>query len=213
MFQFRIEYISYFYILHIMFHGPTSENYSYLVQFSSVAQLCPTLCNPICSMPGFPIHHQLPELAQMTDFLLDCSIQFGHSVLSDSLQPHGLQHGQFSLSITNFQSLLKLMFIESVMPSNRLILCRLLLLPPLVFPNIRVFSDESVLHIRWPKDWSFCFSLSPSNEYSEMIFIRMDRQGTLKSLLQHHSSKLSVLQRSTFFIVQLSHPYMILEKP
>ena len=121
---------------------------------------------------------------------------------------------QVSLSITNFQSLLKLMSIESVMPSNYLILCHPLLLPPLVFPSIRVFSNESVLHIRWPKDWSFSFNISPFNEYSGLISFRMDWldllavQGTLKSLLQHHSSKASILRHSAFFIIQLSHPYM-----
>ena len=116
-------------------------------QFSSVAQLCPTLCNPMdCTMPGFPVHHQL-------------------------------------------LSLLKLMSIELVMPSNHLILCRCLLLPPSIFPSIRVFSDGSVLRIRWPKYWSFSFSISPSKEYSGLISFRMDWldllavQGTLKSLL------------------------------
>ena len=118
---------------------------------------------------------------------------------------------QASLSITNSQSLLKLKFIESVMPSNHLILLSLLLLPS-IFPSIRVFSNESVLHIRWPKYWSF--NISPSNEYSGLISLRNDWfdllavQGTLKSLLQHHSSKASILQRSAFFMVQLSHPYM-----
>ena len=121
---------------------------------------------------------------------------------------------QASLSITNHWNLLKLISIESVMPSNRLILCRPLLLPPSIFPSIRVFSNESVLYIRWPKYWSFSFSISPSNEYSGLISFRMDWldlpvvQGTLKSLLQHHSSKTSILQCSAFFIVQLSHPYM-----
>ena len=121
---------------------------------------------------------------------------------------------QASLSITNSQSLLKLMSIELGMPSNHLTLCRPLLLPPSVFPSIRVFSSESVLHIRWPKYWSFSFSISPSNEYSGLISFRVDWldlpsvQGTLKSLLQHHSSKSLILWRSAFFIVQLSHPYM-----
>ena len=135
-----------------------------LVQFSSVAQSCPTLCDPINrSTPG-------------------------------------------SLSITNSRSLLKLTSIELVMPSNHLILCRSLLLLPSIFPSIRLFSNESVLRIRWPKYWSFRFSISPSNEYSGMISFRMDWldllavQGTLKSLLQHHSSKASVLQCSDFFI-------------
>ena len=121
---------------------------------------------------------------------------------------------QSSLSITKSQSLLKLMFIESVMPSNHLILCRPLLLLPSIFPNIRVFSNESVLYIRWPKYWSFSSNISPSNEYSGLISFRMDWfdlfaiQGTLKSLLQHHSSKASILPYSAFFAVQLSHRYM-----
>ena len=140
--------------------------------FSSVAQLCPTLCDPMdCSTPGFPVHHQISEL-------------------------------------------LKLMSIESVMPSNHLILyCPLLLLPS-IFPSIRVFYSESIPCIRWPKYWSFSFSISPSNEYSVLISFGIDWldllavQGTLKSLLQHRSSKASVLQCSAFFIVQLSYPYM-----
>ena len=125
---------------------------------------------------------------------------------------------QASLSITNFQTLLKLMSIESVMPSNHFILyCPLLLLPSL-FPSIRVFSKESVIRIRWPNYCSFSFSISPSNEYSGMISFRMDWldllavQGILKSLLQHHSSKASILLCSAFFILQLLHPYMITEK-
>ena len=124
-----------------------------------------------CSTPGFPVHHQLPEL-------------------------------------------LKLMSIELVMPSNHLILCRPLLLLPSIFPSIRVFSNESALCIRWPKYWSFNFSISPSNEYSGLISFRMDWldllavRETLKSLLQHHSSKASILRCSAFFTVQLSHPYM-----
>ena len=121
---------------------------------------------------------------------------------------------QASLSITNSQNLLKLMSIEFVMPSNYLILCRPLLLLPSIFPSIRVFSNESVLHIRWPKYWNFSFSISPSNEYSGLISFRMDWlyllavQGTLKSLLQDHSSKASIRQCSAFFIAQLSPPYM-----
>ena len=139
---------------------------------SSLAQLCPTLWDPMdCSTPGLPVHHQLPEFTQTH-------------------------------------------VIELVMPSNHLILCRPLLLPPSIFPSIRDFSNKSVLCIRWPKYWSFSFSISPSNEYSGLISFRMHWldllavQETLKSLLQHHSSKASILQRSTFFIVQLSHPYM-----
>ena len=121
---------------------------------------------------------------------------------------------QASLSITSCWSLLKLMSIESVMPSNHLILCHPLLLPPSVFPSIRVFSNESALHIRWPKYWSFSFNISPSREHSGLIYFRMDWldllavQGTLKRLLQHHSSKASILWCSDFFRVQLSHPYM-----
>ena len=121
---------------------------------------------------------------------------------------------QASLSITNSPSLLKLMSIKSVMTSNHLILCRPLLLLPSIFPSVRIFSNELVIHIRWPKYWSFCFSISLSNEYSGLISFRMDWldllavQGTLKSLLQHYSSKASFLHCSAFFMVQLSHPYM-----
>ena len=125
-----------------------------------------------CSTPGFPVHHQLSELAQTP------------------------------------------ISIESVMPSNHLILCHPLLLLPSIFPRIRVFSNESVLSIRWPKYWSFSFSISPSNEHSGLVFFRIDWfdllavPGTLKSPLHHHSSKTSVLWHSTFFMVQLSYPYM-----
>ena len=132
-----------------------------------------------CSTSGFPVHHQLPELTQ-----------------------------------THVHSLLKLMSIESVMPSNHLIFCHPLLLLPSIFPSISVFSNELALSVRWSKYWSFSFSISPSNEYSGLISFRMDWldllavQGTLKSFLQHHSSKASILWRSAFFIVQLSHPYM-----
>ena len=121
---------------------------------------------------------------------------------------------QASLSITTSQSLLRLMSIESVMPSNQLILCWPLLLLPPIFPNIRVLTIESVLHIRWPKYWSFNYSISPSNEYSGLISLKMDWfdlltvQGTLKSLLQHHSSRASILLFSAFFMIQLSQPYM-----
>ena len=136
-------------------------------QIRSVAQSCPTLCDPMnCSTPGLPIHHQLPEFTQTTS-------------------------------------------IESVMPSSHLILCHPLLLLPSIFPSIRVFSNESALCIRWPKYWSFSFNISPSNAHSGLISFRMDWldllavQGTLKSLLQHHSSKPSILQCSAFFTVQL----------
>ena len=142
-----------------------------VTKFSSVAQSCPNVCDPMdCSIPGFPV------------------------------------------SITNSWSLLKLMSIESVMPSSHLSLCRPLLLLPSIFPNIRVFSNESVLCIRWPKYWSLSFSISPSNEYSGLISFRTDWldflavQGTLKSLLQHHSSKASILRCSAYFIVHFSHP-------
>ena len=140
------------------------------LQFSSVDQPCPTLCDPMNrSMPGLPVHHQLPN-------------------------------GPMS--------------IESVMPSNHIILCCPLLFLPSIFPSIRVFSNESTLHIRWPKYWSFSFNISPSNEHPGLISLRINCldllavQGTLKSLFQHHNSKASVLRCSAFFIIQLSHPYM-----
>ena len=153
---------------------PTSKVTStkWMVQFSSVAQPCPTLCDPMnCSTPGLPVHHQLPEFTQ-----------------------------------THVH--------ESVMPSSHLILCSPLLLLPSSFPSIRVFSDESALRIRCSKYWSFSFNISPSSEHPGLISFRMvwldllAVQGTLKSLLQHHSSKASILWCSAFFIVQLSHPYM-----
>ena len=142
------------------------------VQFSSVAQSCPTLCDPMdCSTPGLPVHHQLPEPTQTHVHLLGDAIQPSHPLFSPSP-------------------------------------------PPSIFPSIRIFSNESDLCIRWPKYWSFSFNISPSNEHPGLISFRMDWldllavQGTLKSLLQHHSSKASILQHSAFFIVQLSHPYM-----
>ena len=125
---------------------------------------------------------------------------------------------QASLSITNSQGSPKSMSIKSVMPSKHLILCHPLLLLPSIFPSIRIFSNESALRTRWPKYWSFSFNISPSNEHPGLIIFRMDCldllavQGTLKSLLQHHSSKASILRHSAFFIVQLSHPYMSTEK-
>ena len=143
-----------------------------VILFSSVAQSCPTLCSPMdCSMPGFPVHHQLPELVQT----------------------------------------------PSSLPSNHFILCRPLLFLPSIFPSIRVFCNDSFLHIRWRKYWSFSFSITPSNEYSALIPFRIDWfdlavEGTLKSFLQYHSLKASILQHSTFFIAQLSHPYIVLEK-
>ena len=132
--------------------------------------------------------------------------------MSESLRPRGPQHTR--LPITNSQSILKLMSIELVMPSNHLMLCRPLLLLPLIFPSIRVFSNESALYMKWPKCWSFSFSISPSSEHPGLVSFRMDWldflavQGTLKSLLQHHSSKASILQHSAVFTVQFSYPYM-----
>ena len=148
------------------------------------------------------------ELGQILSF------QFSHSSHVQLFAIAWTAARQASLSITNSRSLLKLKSIILVKPSNHLILCRPLLLLASIFLSIRVFSDELVLHIRWPKYWSFSFSISPSNEYSGLISFRMDWldllavQGTLKSLLQHHNSKASILQRSAFFMVQLSHPYM-----
>ena len=141
------------------------------------------------------------------------SVQFSCSVVSDSLHPNGRQASQ---SITDSRSLLKFMSIELVMPSNHLILSHPFFLLPSIFPSIRVFSNESVLRIRWPKYWRF--SISPSNEYSGLISFRLDWLdllvvlGTRKSLLQHHSSKASILQHSAFFIVQFLHPYMTIGK-
>ena len=143
------------------------------------------------------------------------SVQFSCSVVFNSLRPHGLHAAcQASLSSTISQSLLKFTSIESVMPSNHLILCRPLLLLPSIFSSIRVFFSEAALRIRWPKYWSFSFNISPSNEYSGLISFRVDWfdllavQGTLNSLLQHLSSKASIFWHSAFFIVQLSQLYM-----
>ena len=146
--------------------------------------------------------------------LLFSSVQFSRSVVSDTLRPHEPQHTRRPLSITNSRSWPELMSIESVMPSSYLILCCPLLLLPPIPPSIRVFSSESILCMMWPEYWSFSFSIIPSKEHPGLISFRMDCldllavQGTLKSLLQHHSSKTSILQCSAFFTVQLSHPYM-----
>ena len=140
-------------------------------------------------------------------------VQFSCLVVPDSATPGTAAH-QASLSITNSWSLPKLMSIELVMPSSHLILCHPLLLLPPILPSIRVSSNESTLHMRWPKYWRFSFNISPSNEYSGLISFKIDRlnlravQGTLKSLLQHHSSKASILQCSALFTVLISHPYM-----
>ena len=145
--------------------------------------------------------------------LSDFSAQFSRSVVSDSVAPW-MAACQASLSFTNSQSLFKLRSIELVIPSSHLILCRPLLLLPSSIPSIRVFSNESALRIRWPEYWSFCFNISPSNEHPGLISFRMDWldllavQGTLKSLLQHHSLKTSILRCSAFFRIQLSHPNM-----
>ena len=157
---------------------------------SAVAQSCLTLCDPMdCSTSGFPVHHQLLELTQTHVHQVSDAIQPFHPdqsiLLFQFSSVQSLSHvwlfvtlwtvaRQASLSITNSQSLLKHMAIELVMPSNHLILCHPLLLPPSIFPSIRVFSNESVLRTRWPKYWSFSFSISPSNEYSELISLRMD---------------------------------------
>ena len=167
----------------------------------------------------------LNTLHGLFHLVLKTSLQGSHFINSIFCSVQSLSHVQFfvtprttawqaSLSITNYQSLPKLMSIELVMPSNHLILCRPLLLLPSIFPSITVFSNESALHIRWPKYWSFSFNISPSNEHPGLISFRMDWlgllavQGTLKSLLQHHSSKESILQCSAIFKVQFSHPYM-----
>ena len=158
---------------------------------------------------GFYLLSKMPQDIQSYNY----SVQFSSVAQSCPIlwPPAACQD---SLSITNSRSLLKLMSIELVMPSNHLSLCHPLLLLPSIFPSIRVFSNESALHIRWPKYWSFSFNISPSSEHPRLISFRMDWldllavQGTLKSLLQHHSSKASILRHSAFFTVQLSHPYM-----
>ena len=161
---------------------------------------------------GFNINiNILPISFHLTPPFIFAEVQFSRSVVADSVTPWTAAR-QASLSITNSRSLLKLMSIESMMPSNHLILHRPLLLLPSIFPSIRVFSNESVLHIRWPKYWNFSFSISPSSEYSGLISFRINWldllavQGTLKSLLQHHSSKASILQHSVFlFLKSNSH--------
>ena len=138
--------------------------------------------------------------------------------MSSSFRPHGLQYASLPSPFSISWSLLKFMFIESVIPSSHLILCHPFLLLPSIFPSIRVFSSESTLHIRWPKYWSFHFSISPPNEHSGLILFRINWfdllaiQETLKSFLQSHKSKASILQHSAFFIIQLSHPYMTIGK-
>ena len=170
------------------------------------------------TLPGFPQKDLMLNVNSLCSLLAtESSIQFS-SVQSLSrvrlFATPWTAACQASLSITSCRSLPKLMSIKSVMPSNHLILCRPLLLLPSIFPSIRVFSNESAFHMRWPKYWSFSFSISPSNEHLGLISFRMDWldllavQGTLKSLLQHHSLKASILWHSAFFIVQHSHPYM-----
>ena len=154
--------------------------------------------------------HYFGHLMQRAD-LMEKTLMLGKT---GGKRKRGQQRMRQLENITNSRSLRKVMSIESVMPSNHLFLCHPLLLPPSIFSHIRVFSNESVLHIRWPKHWSFSFSIIPCNEYSGLISFRIDWfdllavQGTLKSLLQHHSSKASILWHSAFFVVQPSHPYM-----
>ena len=160
------------------------------------------------TMNGMKSNYWVGQKVHSGFFHTMLSVQFSHSVVSDSVTPWTAAR-QASLSITNSWNLLQLLSIESVMPSSHLILCPPFSPLPSIFPGIKVFSNESVLHIRWPKYWCFSFSISPSNEYSGLISFRMDWldllavQGTLKSLLQHHSSKASILPHSAFFIVQL----------
>ena len=155
----------------------------------------------------------IPNLSSEHFITVNSELLSHHSVMSNSLQLNGLQHARASLFFTISWNLLKLLSIESVMPSNHLVLCCPLLLPS-ILPSIRVFSNEPALRIRHPNYWSFSFSISPSNEYSGLISFKIDRfnllavQGTLKSLLQHHSPKAAVLHRSVFFMVQFSHSYM-----
>ena len=173
--------------------------------------------NPV-SCTGHNMARDKPcSLCSQSNSFQSSSVQLSHSVKSDSVIPWTTAR-QASLSITNSRNLPKLMSVESVMPSNHPILCPPLLLPPSIFSSIRVFSNESALRIRWPKYWSFLFSISPSNEYSGLTSLRTNWldllavQGTLKSHLQHHSSKASILWCSAFFIVPLSHLYMITGK-
>ena len=179
-----------------------------------VAQLCLTLCDPMdCSLPGSSVQaiHQARILEWVASHFTSLVQFLSHVWL---FATPWTTARQASLSITNCWSLPKPMSIELVMPSNHLILCRPLLLLPSIFPKIRVFSNQSVLRISWPKYWSFSFNINPSNEHPGLISCRMDWldllavQGTLKSLFQHHSSKASILWHSAFFIIQLSHPYM-----
>ena len=170
--------------------------------FSPLLSPSYTSDSPEFSLPSFLLLH------------FSVSVKASHSVMSESLRPHGLQHTcQASLDFTKSRSLLKLVSIESMIPSSHLILSSPSP-PALMFPSIRVFSNESALFIQWPNYWSFSFSISPSSEYSGLTFFRIDWlellvvQGTLKSLLQHHSSKASILWCSAFFMVQLSHPHM-----
>ena len=162
--------------------------------------------------------HHLTELSHAYEDHQFSSVHFSHSVVSDSLRPHELQHIRPPCPSPTPGVHLKLTSIESVMPSSHLILCHSLLLLPLIPPSIRVFSNESTLRMRWPKYWSFSFSIIPSKEHPGLISFRMDWldllavQGTLKSLLQHHSSKASILWCSAFFTVQLSHPYTTIGK-
>ena len=190
-----------------------------IVKSPSVRHCCPPFIRTLVVTLDLPRKSRIISLSQDPELNHICKVLFAMFSSVQSLShvrlfvtPWAAAH-QASPSITNSRGLLKLMSIESVMPSNHLILCRPLLLPS-IFPSIRVFSNESALHIRWPKYWSFSFNISPSNEHPGLISFRMDWldllavQGTLKSLLQHQPSRASILWRSAFFIVQLSHPYM-----
>ena len=195
-----------------------SRPYEFLLQYILIRPLMEvrTDCNPHYIKVSSPLFLDFPYTQNLT-ILITTSVQFSSVQLLSSVQffvTPWTAACQTSLSITNSRSLPKLMSIKWMMPSNHLILCHPLLLLPLIFPSIRVFSNESALHIRCPKYGSFSFNISPSNEHLGLISFRMDQldllavQGTLKSLLQHHISKASILRRSAFFIVQLSHPYM-----
>ena len=173
----------------------TGVGYHFLIQGISQTVIKPA--SPALQVNSLPLNHSVQSLSHVWLFATPWTTA-----------------RQASLSITNSQSSPKHMSIESVVPSNHLILCHPHLFLPSIFPNIRVFSNESALHIRWPKYWSLSFNISPSNDHPGLISFRMDwldllaAQGTLKSLLQYHSSKASILQHSAFFIVQFSHPYM-----
>ena len=183
-----------------------------------LSQWChPTISSSVIPFSSCPQSFPASGSFTMSQLFASGSVQFSQSVVSDSLWHHELQHARPPCPSPTL-SLPKLMSIELVMPSNHPIPCHPLLLLPSIFPSLRVFSNESALRIRWPKYWSFSFSISPSNEHPGLISVRMDWfdllavQGTLKGLFQHHSSKALILQHSAFFMVQLSCPYMTIRK-